>query len=75
MERRGIDLIPITNQGINKDENSDWRAGYESKAMSEGILSSELNYSENAKRGLIFKSYARSYSNFQAMKMDDESGL
>ena len=60
---------------INKDENSDWRAGYESKAMSEGILSSELNYSENAKRGLIFKSSARSYSNFQAMKMDDESGL
>jgi hypothetical protein len=31
-------------RGITKNENSDWRAGYESKAMSDGLITSELNY-------------------------------
>lgn len=43
--------------------------------MSEGILTSELDYNLNAKRGLIFKSSARSFSNFMDMKMDSDSNL
>lgn len=50
---------------IARDDNEDWRAGYVSKANSEGlILDSYLNYDSAAVRGWIFSTWARSYSDF-----------
>lgn len=48
-------------RGIQRDENDDWRAGYESKAMSEGVISSALDYNANAKREMIFDIAAKTY--------------
>jgi len=59
-------------RGIERDENDDWKAGYESKAMSQWVISSSLNLNANAKRGMIFNIGARTYSNFEAM--EDTSG-
>lgn len=54
-------------RGIERDENDDWRAGYESKAMSEGVISSSLNYYNDAIRGMIFTSAAKTYPSFVSM--------
>lgn len=50
---------------IEKDTNDDWRAGYVSKAYEEGLLDANyLMYDENALRGFIFSTSAKTYSNF-----------
>ena len=59
-------------KGIARDENSDWRAGYSSKAMSEWIIMSEYDFNAQAKRGWIFDTAALSYSEFKTeMMMED----
>jgi len=54
-------------KGITRDANDDWRAGYESKAMSEGIIMSDFEYDANAKRGWIFDAAALAYPEFKMM--------
>jgi len=54
-------------KNIARDENDDWRAGYASKAMSEGIVNAEYEFDVNAKRGWIFDISALAYPEFKAM--------
>ena len=50
---------------IARDENSDWRAGYVSKAQSEDLVDTGyFEYDANATRGWIFSTGARSYDDF-----------
>jgi uncharacterized surface protein with fasciclin (FAS1) repeats len=51
-------------KGIERDANSDWRLGYSSKAMSQGLISSEISLDAYAKRGWIFDTAALTYSEF-----------
>lgn len=51
-------------KGIERDANSDWRLGYSSKAMSQGLISSEITLDAYAKRGWIFDTAALTYSEF-----------
>ena len=60
-------------RGISRDENSDWRAGYKSKAMSEWIIMSEYDFNANAKRGWIFDTAALSYTEFKTSMMKDDA--
>jgi len=51
--------------GLERNEASDWRAGYVSKANSEGLLDENyLEYDDSAVRGWIFSTSAKSYSDF-----------
>lgn len=59
-------------KGIERDANDDWKMGYQSKAMSEGLIAMELNADMAAKRGWIFDVAARSYTSFTAQMMDDQ---
>jgi len=52
---------------IERDDNSDWRAGYASRAMSEWIVMSEFNYDADSKRGWIFDIAALTYPAFKWM--------
>lgn len=52
---------------IDRDENSDWRLGYSSKAMSEWLISSQISLDSNAKRGWIFDTAALTYVDFKTM--------
>ena len=54
-------------KNITRDENDDWRAGYASKAMSEGIVNAEYEFDGNAKRGWIFDIAALAYPEFKTM--------
>lgn len=58
-------------RGIQRDENDDWRAGYESKAMSEGVISSALDYNANAKREMIFDIAAKTYWEYTSTMMEE----
>lgn len=50
---------------IQRDDNTDWRAGYVSKANSEWLLvENYLAYDDMWVRGWIFSTSARSYSDF-----------
>ncbi len=50
---------------IVRDDNSDWRAGYESKAKSEDLIDQwYLEYDLKATRWWIFSTSARSYEDF-----------
>ena len=60
---------------ITRDENSDWRAGYESKAMSEGIIMAEYDFDASAKRGWIFDTAALSYTEFKGEMMMEEDTM
>lgn len=59
-------------KGLERDENADWRAGYVSKALSEGILDSSIFYDDLAVRGWIFVSGARTYNDAPEL-VDDTS--
>lgn len=59
--------------GIERDSNDDWRAGYVSKAQSEGIITeSYIDYNKNATRGWIFSAAARSDENFSYVESELE---
>lgn len=67
-------------KGIPRDENDDWKAGYASKAMSEGIILAEYNLDANAQRGWIFDTAALTYPEFKStldakMAMENEVGV
>lgn len=52
-------------KNLEKDSNTDWRAGYVSKAQKEDLIDAGfLDYNINAMRGWIFSTSARSYSDF-----------
>lgn len=52
-------------KGIERDDNSDWRAGYVSKAESEDLIDSGyFEYDVKATRWWIFSTSARSYEDF-----------
>jgi len=63
---------------ISRDANDDWKKWYESKAMSEGIITSKLNLDNNAQRGWIFSSAALTFDGFKSMqksKMTSEENM
>ena len=61
-------------RGIERDTNADWRKWYESKAISAGVISSELNFDAFAKRGNIFDSAALTYTDFRnSVMMEDKT--
>ena len=52
-------------KGIERDENTDWRAGYVSKGQSEEIVDAGyFEYDVKSTRGWIFSTSARSYDDF-----------
>ena len=58
---------------IVRDENTDWRAGYVSKAKTEDIVDEGyFEYDLKATRGWIFSSSARSYDDFTYTEADVE---
>lgn len=58
---------------IDKNANTDWRAGYVSAAQDEGILVEDyLEYNSLAYRGWIFSTSARSYADFTYTQADVE---
>jgi len=51
--------------GIERNANDDWRAGYVSKGFSQWLLIDDyLEYDTSAMRGWIFSTWARSYNEF-----------
>lgn len=51
---------------IQRDDTTDWRVWYVSKAYSEGLLDENyLTYNDNAIRGWIFSTSAKSYEDFE----------
>ena len=60
-------------KGLSKDENTDWRAGYISKAISEGIIDASFWYDEIAKRSWIFIVGANTYSDAPDLSFEDDS--
>lgn len=60
-------------KGLEKDANSDWRAGYLSKAQKEDLVDTGfLDYNLSALRGWIFSTSARSYDDFSYIAPDVE---
>jgi len=58
---------------IVRDDNTDWRAGYVSKAKTEEIVDEGyFEYDLKATRGWIFSSSARSYDDFTYTEADVE---
>lgn len=63
----------MQSKGIQRDDNSDWRAGYVSKAQSEDLVDAGyFEYDSNATRGWIFSTSARSYSDFEYEESEPE---
>ncbi len=62
-------------RGIERDANDDWRAGYESKAMTAGVINSELSFDASAKRGNIFDRAALTYTEFRSNVMSSEDKM
>lgn len=60
-------------KSLEKDSNSDWRAGYLSKAQKEDLVDTGyLDYNLTALRGWIFSTSARSYADFSYVAPDVE---
>ena len=62
-------------RGIERDANDDWRAGYQSKAMTAGVINSELSFDASAKRGNIFDRAALTYTEFRSNVMSSEDKM
>ena len=62
-------------RGIERDANDDWRAGYQSKAMTAGVINSELSFDAASKRGNIFDRAALTYTEFRNDVMSSEDKM
>ena len=61
---------------IQKDSNSDWKAGYVSAAYKKWLLDSNyLSYDTQALRGWIFSTSAKSYSDFSYTESAGDESL
>ena len=60
---------------IERDANDDWRAGYESKAMTAGVISTDLEFNASAKRGNIFDRAALTYTEFRSSVMVEDDKM
>ncbi len=62
-------------KGVQKDESDDWRVGYVSKAVSEGILDTPFSdYNTSSRRGWIFVAGAKTYSDSPEFEVSDTGG-
>ncbi|MDA9128924.1 S-layer homology domain-containing protein [Candidatus Gracilibacteria bacterium] len=63
-------------KGIERNDADDWREGYTSKAVSEGIIEDAyVEYDTAGLRGWIFANAARSYADFSVETVVDETEL